>query len=139
MAPYQVRILELLDDGDVVELDVEELVDALQRAADRDVVLELDRDFVVDEGFEEAVRRGVGQRWLRSAAGWMRGARCGRSEWWQGVRRCGGGSEGICCTRRRVGGAVGRAPRGVFEAVVAERELGMDRDGALSRGRRTHT
>lgn len=31
---YQMRVLELLDDGDVVELDVEELVDRLQRAAD---------------------------------------------------------------------------------------------------------
>ena len=50
----QVRVLELLDDLDVVELDVEELVDALEHAPDLDVVLELDRDLVVDEGFEEA-------------------------------------------------------------------------------------
>lgn len=50
----QVRILELFDDLDVVELDVEELVDALEHAPDLDVVLELDRDLVVDEGFEEA-------------------------------------------------------------------------------------
>lgn len=50
----QVRVLELLDDLDVVELDVEELVDALEHAADLNVVLELDRDLVVDEGFEEA-------------------------------------------------------------------------------------
>lgn len=51
-------VLELLDDGDVVELDVEELVDALEGAADRDVILELDRDFVVDERLEEAVGGG---------------------------------------------------------------------------------
>jgi hypothetical protein len=50
-----VRVLELLEDLDVVELDVEVLVDALEDAADLDVVLELDGDLVVDEGFEEAV------------------------------------------------------------------------------------
>lgn len=49
------RILELLEHLDVVELDVEVLVDALEDAADLDVVLELDRDLVVDEGLEEAV------------------------------------------------------------------------------------
>ena len=49
------RVLELLDDLDVVELDIEVLVDALEDAADLDVVFELDRDLVVDEGFEEAV------------------------------------------------------------------------------------
>lgn len=53
-------VLELLDDGDVVELDVEELVDALEGAADRDVILELDRDFVVDERLEEAVGEVIG-------------------------------------------------------------------------------
>ncbi len=51
----QMRVLELLDDGDVVELDVEELVHALEGAAELDVVLELDCDFVVDERLEEAV------------------------------------------------------------------------------------
>lgn len=54
---YKMRVLELLDDLDVVELDVEVLVHALQRAADLDVVLELDRDLVVDERFEETARR----------------------------------------------------------------------------------
>ncbi len=48
-------VLEVLDDTDVVELNVEVLVNALQRAADLDVVLELDRDLVVDERLEEAV------------------------------------------------------------------------------------
>ena len=50
------RVLELVDDADVVELDVEVLVDALERAADADVVLELDRHLVVDERLEEAAR-----------------------------------------------------------------------------------
>ncbi len=48
------RILELLNDRNVLELDVEILVHALEDAADLNVVLELDRDLVVDEGLEEA-------------------------------------------------------------------------------------
>ncbi len=48
------RVLDLLEHLDVVELDVEVLVDALEDAADLDVVLELDGDLVVDQGFEEA-------------------------------------------------------------------------------------
>lgn len=52
---HHVGILELLEHLDVVELDVEVLIDALEDAADLDVVLELDRDLVVDEGLEEAV------------------------------------------------------------------------------------
>lgn len=47
-------VLDLLKNLDVVELDVEVLVDALEDTADLDVILELDRDLVVDEGFEEA-------------------------------------------------------------------------------------
>lgn len=46
-------------DGDLVQLDVEELVDGLEHAGDAEVVLELDGDLVVDEGFEET-RRGLG-------------------------------------------------------------------------------
>ncbi len=53
------RVLDLLEHLDVVEFDVEVLVDALEDAADLDVVLELDGDLVVDQGFEEA---GVGVR-----------------------------------------------------------------------------
>lgn len=52
------RVLDLVDDGDVVELDVEVLVDALERAADLDVVLELDGDRRVDERLEEAGEGG---------------------------------------------------------------------------------
>lgn len=53
---HQVRILELVDDLDVVELDVEILVHALERAAQLDVVLELHRDLVVNQRLEKAVR-----------------------------------------------------------------------------------
>lgn len=49
------RVFQLFKYGDVVELDVEELVDRFQRAGDGDVVFELHRDGVVDEGLEEAV------------------------------------------------------------------------------------
>ena len=38
----------------VVQLDVQVLVHALQRAADLHFVLEFDRDFVLDERLEEA-------------------------------------------------------------------------------------
>jgi hypothetical protein len=42
------RILDLLDNADVFQLDVKILVDALERATDLDVVLEFDCDLVVD-------------------------------------------------------------------------------------------
>jgi hypothetical protein len=53
-------VLDLLDDADVLELDVEVLVHALEGAADLDVVLELDCDLVVDQGLEETVRGVLG-------------------------------------------------------------------------------
>lgn len=49
------RVLELIDNLYVVELNVEILIDALEGASDLDVVLELDRHLVVDERLEEAV------------------------------------------------------------------------------------
>ena len=51
---YQVGVLHLLDHRDVVQLDVEVLVHALQRAAHGDVVLELDGDLMVHQCLEEA-------------------------------------------------------------------------------------
>lgn len=50
-------ILEIVDDADVVELDVEVLIDALEGTADLDVILELNCDLMVDESLEEAVGR----------------------------------------------------------------------------------
>jgi len=50
----QMGIFQLLDDLYLVELDVEVLVDALERAADLNIVFQLDRDLVVDERLEEA-------------------------------------------------------------------------------------
>lgn len=52
------RILQLLQHLDIIQLDVQELVDGFEGALDGDVVFELDGDLVVDEGFEETV--GVG-------------------------------------------------------------------------------
>ena len=48
------RVLHLFHHRNVVQLDVEVLVHALQRAAHRDVVLELDGDLMVHQCLEEA-------------------------------------------------------------------------------------
>ena len=50
-------VLELIHDLHILQLDVEELVHTLKGAADCNVVLELDRDFGVDERLEEAMYR----------------------------------------------------------------------------------
>lgn len=47
-------VLDFLEHLDVIQLNVQILVDALENAAYLDIVLELDRDLMVDEGFEEA-------------------------------------------------------------------------------------
>lgn len=47
-------VLEFLNDGNVVKLDVEVLVYALERAAQLDIILEFHGDLVVYQGFEEA-------------------------------------------------------------------------------------
>jgi hypothetical protein len=49
-----VRVPQLVDDGYVFQLDVQELVHALQSASNRHIVFELNGDLVVDESFEEA-------------------------------------------------------------------------------------
>ena len=43
---YHVGVLEVVHNGDIVELDVEVLVDALQGSANRDIILELHRDLL---------------------------------------------------------------------------------------------
>jgi hypothetical protein len=50
-----VWVFQLLHHRYVIELDIEILIDRFQRSADLDIVLELDGDFVVDQGLEEAV------------------------------------------------------------------------------------
>ena len=50
------RVLELFHNLYVVELDVEKLVDGFESAADGDVILKLDGDFVVNESLEETRR-----------------------------------------------------------------------------------
>lgn len=49
------RVLVQIEHIDIIELDVKVLVDGFEGPADPDVVLELDRDGLVGEGFEEAV------------------------------------------------------------------------------------
>lgn len=51
---YEMGVLDLLHDLDVVELDVEILVDALEGALQLYIVLELNGDLMVDEGLEKA-------------------------------------------------------------------------------------
>ena len=49
------RIQRLVYNRDVVELDIQILIHALQRAPTLDIVLELDRDLLVDQRFEKAI------------------------------------------------------------------------------------
>lgn len=52
---HQVRILDVLNDGYVVKLEVQVLINALEGAADLDAVLELNGDLDVDQRLEETV------------------------------------------------------------------------------------
>lgn len=54
---HQMRVLVVVDDSDVVELDVEVLIHRLEGALDLDIILELDHDHVVDESLEEAGKK----------------------------------------------------------------------------------
>ena len=49
------RVLLGVGDGDVRELDVEVLVDRVERAADGEVVLQLDHDVLADQRLEERI------------------------------------------------------------------------------------
>lgn len=49
-------ILEFFHHLNIIELDVEILIDRFERAADRDIVLQFHRHFVVDQGLEKTVR-----------------------------------------------------------------------------------
>lgn len=48
------RVFQLLHDLYIIELDIKELVNGFKNAFDRDIVLELNGHFMVDEGLEEA-------------------------------------------------------------------------------------
>lgn len=52
---YQMRPPQLVYGLCVIQFDIQVLIHALQRAAYAHLVLELDGDFVVDEGFEETI------------------------------------------------------------------------------------
>ena len=47
-------VLQLLHDLYIIELDIKELVNGFKNAFDRDIVLEFNGHFMVDEGLEEA-------------------------------------------------------------------------------------
>jgi hypothetical protein len=51
-----VRVLELLNDLDVIELDIEVLIHALENTLELDIVLKLYGDLMVDKCLEKAVQ-----------------------------------------------------------------------------------
>jgi len=53
----QMRVLLFVDHVDIVQLDVQILIDRVQRTADGDVVLELDDHLLVGERLEERVEQ----------------------------------------------------------------------------------
>jgi len=55
------RVFQLIHNRDVVQLDIQILIHALQCPTDRDVVLEFDGDFVVDQRLEEAEEQHDGE------------------------------------------------------------------------------
>lgn len=55
----QVRVFDLFNHSDIVQLDVQVLIHALEGTANGDIVLKLYCDFAVDERFEEAIERIV--------------------------------------------------------------------------------
>jgi hypothetical protein len=50
-----VRVVEFVQDLDVLKLDVEKLIDGFEGSFNCDVVLKFDGDFVVHKSLEEAV------------------------------------------------------------------------------------
>ena len=53
----KMRVLGLVENGNVVKFNVEILIDGFESATDADVVFEFDCDGVGGEGFEEAGRQ----------------------------------------------------------------------------------
>ena len=51
---HQVGVPQLFHDLYIIELDIKELVNRFKNAFDRDIVLEFNGHFMVDEGLEEA-------------------------------------------------------------------------------------
>lgn len=49
------RILQLINHTNILQLDIQKLIHTLQCPPDRDVILEFDRDFVVHQRFEETI------------------------------------------------------------------------------------
>jgi len=56
-APYHVRVLGLVEDGNVEQLDVQVLVDRMERALNAKLVLQLHNDGLPDQRLEERVEQ----------------------------------------------------------------------------------
>jgi len=50
------RILNLIHDRNILQLDIQKLIDALKGTSNGNVVFQFHCHFVVHEGFEEAMR-----------------------------------------------------------------------------------
>lgn len=59
---HQMWVLQLIHHSDIIQLDIQVLIHALQCAPNRDIILKLDGDFVVDQRFEEAEEQHDGLR-----------------------------------------------------------------------------
>jgi hypothetical protein len=56
---HKMWILQLINNGNVVKLKIQILIDALQGSFYRDIVFKLDRHLVINESFEKAMRQSV--------------------------------------------------------------------------------
>ena len=125
---HHVRIILDVVHAHVEQLDVQVLVHRVQRAAHRQVVLQLDDDLLADERLEEGVEE------LRACGGGVRCARVGRR---RGQRAAGdaGGSGGDRRGRWAVGDAAAR--RGALTIAASDaRARSRELRGELSVRRR---
>lgn len=71
---YQMRVFDVVQDTNVVQLDVQVLVHTLESSPDRDVILEFDGHLMIDQRLEEAVMDQYG---LVFAVDWHKSRRPG--------------------------------------------------------------
>ena len=118
---HHVRIILDVVHAHVEQLDVQVLVHRVQRAAHRQVVLQLDDDLLADERLEEGVEE------LRACGGGVRCARVGRRRGRRAAGDAGGtamiGAGGGRRATRRRGAARSPSRRATRVRVARDREL----------------
>ena len=121
---HHVRVILDVVHAHVEQLDVQVLVHRVQRAAHRQVVLQLDDDLLADERLEEGVEElracgggvrcaRVGRRRGRRAAGDAGGSGGRRGRWAVGDAAARRGALTIAASDARAAGERSRAPVGV--------------------------